>query len=334
MKTKTTNFTNFFLLTSIVLALFSCSIDRIENSENSATTATKEETKASKVTQSVVTVTYTDEAIAQEYAPQFLQDVDTTDGLCSNQSKSGSADWIAAVDYDGDWDTSNNWDNMVSGRNSGQLAPYIYYYVTYTETHFFILYSVYHPRDWTDILFLCSLDSHENDMEAVLITAERNADGNFGSIINAQTIWHSDVYDYTNSELLIISNTNTSKFFIEAKGHGIRKMNGSSDKDGSYIEYYYDGAPAVTPDKDSDNLPQTVHYNLLALESTLWLQRNNPLTVTGTALVGNNGDGSNKASTPWGWENGVLCKNPAQYLKDKYSWTNFSTNYISDTPIQ
>lgn len=75
---------------------------------------------------------YSDYEIAARYAPVFYQDVDTTDGLCSDQSKSGSADWISAVNYDGDWDTSNNWNNMVSGRDSGKLIPYIYYYVTYT----------------------------------------------------------------------------------------------------------------------------------------------------------------------------------------------------------
>ncbi|GAA4111341.1 hypothetical protein GCM10022393_08960 [Aquimarina addita] len=222
---------------------------------------------------------------------------------------------------------------MTGARDSGKLIPYVYYYVTYTETHFFVLYSVYHPRDWTDIPFLCSLDAHENDMEAVLITATRKPSGGFGGVIDAQTIWHTEVYDYTQGELLLNNNT-VAKLFIEAKGHGIRAYRGSSDKDGSYIQYYYNSETAVSPDKESDNLPQTVHYNLIPLETSLWLQRNNPLTITGTALVGDNGDGSNKASSPWGWENGVICKNPAQYLKSKYGWTGFSTDYISDTPIK
>jgi len=206
-------------------------------------------------------------------------------------------------------------------------------YVTYTETHFFILYSVYHPRDWTDIPFLCALDSHENDMEAVLITANRKPSGGFGGVIDAQTIFHTEVLDYTREELLL-NNTTVAKMFIEAKGHGMRRFRGSSDTDNSYIEYYYDAEPAVSPDRNANNSVQRINYNLVPLESTLWLQRNNPQTVTGTALVGNNGDGNNRASTPWGWEDGVLCKNPAQYLKDKYDWTDFSTTYISDTPIQ
>lgn len=170
-------------------------------------------------------------------------------------------------------------------------------------------------------------------MEAVLITANRKSSGGFGGVIDAQTIWHTEIYDYDRNDL-ILNNTTVASMFIEAKGHGIRKFNGSSDTDSSYIKYYHDSKQAVSPDKNANNTQQTVNYNLLPLESTLWLQRNNPETVIGTALVGDNGDGSNKASTPWGWENGVLCKNPAQYLKDKYNWTDFSTDYISDTPIQ
>jgi len=329
MKTQVKSiFNRTCLLLSIVILSVSCTTntdDVLVDPLSSAVTETTVNVESK--------VSYSDATIAEAYAPVFYQDVDTTDGLCSDQSKSGSADWITAVDYDGDWDTKNNWDNMVSGRDSGKLIPYVYYYVTYTETHFFILYSVYHPRDWTDIPFLCSLDTHENDMEAALITAEREEDGSYGDIIDVQTIFHSDVLDYAINEVTIES-AERVEFFIEAKGHGIRAFSDSKGTDGSYIKYYYNAAQAVTPDKDSNNLPQDVNYNLLPLESTLWLQRDNPLTVTGTAFVGDNGDGSNRASTPWGWENGVLCKNPAQYLKDKYNWTNFSTDYISDTPIQ
>ncbi len=318
MKTYVNYLNKLYLLFLGIFAI-SCSTDDTEVFEISESIESK--------------ISHSDAAIAARFAPVFFQDVDITDGWCSNQSKSGSADWITAVNYDGDWNTANNWDNMVSGRDAGKLIPYVYYYVTYTQTHFFILYSVYHPRDWTDIPFLCSLDSHENDMEAVLVTAVRKSNGGFGGVIDAQTIWHTEVRDYSADEILLQYPTRP-KMFIEAKGHGIRAYRGSSDQDNSYIEYYYNAAQAVSPDKESDNLPQRIHYNLLPLETTLWLQRNNPQTITGTALVGDNGDGSNKASSPWGWENGMICKNPAQYLKDKYGWSNFSTEYISDRPIQ
>lgn len=317
------NYKLYFLC--LCLLSFSCNVEEADSN------LLEESLETSKTSQSKVA--YSDKAIAAKYAPDFFQDVDTTDGVCRNQSKSGASDWFTAVNYDGDWNTKNNWENMVSARNSGKLLPYVYYYTTYTDTHFFILYSVYHPRDWTDIPFICSLDSHENDMEAVLITAKRNSNGSYGNIINAQTIWHTEIRDYNANEMLYTGNKKP-KMFIEAKGHGIRAFRGNSDVDASYIHYWYNTRPVVQPNKDSNNSKQVITYQLLALESTLWLQRNNPLTVTGKALVGDNGNGSNKASTPWGWENGVLCKNPAQYLKNKYGWSNFSTNYESDRPIR
>ena len=321
MKTITRHLAQKMCYLSLGILALSCSTDEQEINEVTLSATSSQG------------LTYSDFEIAEKYAPNFFQDVDTTDGWCSAQSKTGAADWITAVDYDGDWNTKNNWDNMVSGRSKGQLIPYVYHYVTYTETHFFILYSVYHPRDWTDIPFLCSLDAHENDMEAVLITAKRNSDGSYGDIINAQTIWHTEIRDYNANEMLY-TNKKKTKMFIEAKGHGIRAFKGSSDEDGSHIHYWQSRRTAVQPNRDLNNTKQIITYQLLALENTLWLQRDNPLTVTGKALVGDNGDGSNKASTPWGWEGGVLCKNPAQYLKDKYGWSNFSTDYISDTPIQ
>ncbi len=298
----------------------SCNDEIIENdTELTSTTINKTSEK-------------TDYQIAVNYAPVFFQDVDTTDGLCRNQSKSGSADWITAVNYDNDWNTKNNWENMVSGRDNGKLIPHVYYYVTYTETNYFILYSVYHPRDWTDVPFLCSLDSHENDMEGVLITANKGESGEFGEIINAQTIWHSSIYDYNKNEILLEGNQ--PQMFIEAKGHGMRAYAGSSDRDGSYIKYYFNGQPGVSPDKNSRNLPQNINYNLTSLSATLWQQRNNPLTFAGASFVGDNGNGSNRANAPWGWKGGTVCTNPAKFLKDKYNWTNFSTTYTSDRPIR
>lgn len=129
-------FNKSYLLLSIGILSISCTSDSNEVLEELSLNTIKEETILQ------AKVNHTDAAIAARFAPIFYQDVDTTEGICSNQSKTGSADWITAVDYDGDWITGNNWDNMVSGRDSGKLIPYVYYYVTYTETHFFILYSV------------------------------------------------------------------------------------------------------------------------------------------------------------------------------------------------
>jgi hypothetical protein len=55
-------------------------------------------------------------------------------------------DMLCAVDYDGDWDTSNNRKNIAHG-------------IAETGTHYYILYSYYHADDLT----------HENDLEGFLL---------------------------------------------------------------------------------------------------------------------------------------------------------------------
>ena len=47
-------------------------------------------------------------------------------------------------DYDNDWVATNNWDNL----HRTPLRAYMYYSVTETKTHWFVMYSSFHPRDY------------------------------------------------------------------------------------------------------------------------------------------------------------------------------------------
>lgn len=258
--------------------------------------------------------------VAEYYAPLIIQDVDITDGWCQGFSRTGSADWITNVDYDGDWKAYNNWENLVSARAEGNIKGNIYYNFASTSTHWFILYSVYHPRDWTD--FWCSFDSHENDMEGILIVASRDADGqSFGNIEYASTIFHSSKYNYESQDLIF--EDGRPVFFIEAKGHGIRKYNGSDDKDGSYIEYNYTGL-AEQPSEYASDLPQNVSYDLMSLNDELYWQKDNPDLFVVNAFRGDNYR-DNAANAPWGW--GDFCTDPANYIKSAFNLSNFSTTY-------
>ena len=272
--------------------------------------------------------------VAWYYAPFFLQDMDKTDGLCSNQSLTGASDWITRVNYDGDWNTKNNWENLLAAKGDGSLYPVIYYNIAVTQTQFYILYAAYHPRDWTDVPLLCSKDSHENDMEGVLIVAKRESDGSFGPVQKAVTKFHTGVKKYNASEL-IITNTNdgpSTKIFIEAKGHGMRKYKGSSDEDGTWIKYIRSVTGKV-PDRFKDT--QTLTYQLQSTKA-LWDRRNNTtLFSNAKAFVGDNGEGSNKASAPWGWEGGTMAKDPANYIKSLFNLpSTYKTTYIRERYIK
>ena len=77
-------------------------------------------------------------------------------------------DLITSVNYDGDWTTTNNWENLFSG---GDMSGVVYYTVIETPTHWYIEYGFYHPRDWSN----GSIEKeHENDFEGLLAVVSKD----------------------------------------------------------------------------------------------------------------------------------------------------------------
>ncbi|RYZ04582.1 MAG: hypothetical protein EOO73_23385 [Myxococcales bacterium] len=124
--------------------------------------------------------------LALRYGPIHHQDVHTRGA----HSLGGAADYITAVDFDGDDDASNNWDNAGDARFP--LAAHAYFSVVESATHWFITYLFFHPRDWSSSFFETE---HENDSEGVLITVARDG-SQFGSLRAAVTVVHSDFYSF------------------------------------------------------------------------------------------------------------------------------------------
>jgi len=80
------------------------------------------------------------EQLALRWAPVHVQYVNKKgkDGLA------GRADYITAVDFDGDWDMNNNWDNL--SNESHQLKAHVYYSIVQTSTHWFINYAFFSSK--------------------------------------------------------------------------------------------------------------------------------------------------------------------------------------------
>lgn len=106
--------------------------------------------------------------IAARWAPIHYQDTDPTDYF---------SDLIAKVDYDGNWDPTDNWDHVHAGHS---LDATVYYSVVETCTHWFIVYDYYHPRDWVDSRFQ---QEHENDFEEVLVIVRRAGGGSVEGLV-------------------------------------------------------------------------------------------------------------------------------------------------------
>lgn len=124
--------------------------------------------------------------LALRHAPIHHQEVHTRGG----HSLGGAADFISAVDFDGNFDARDNWDH--AGDPRFPLAASAYYSVVETATHWFITYQFFHPRDWSSTFFETE---HENDSEGVLLAVARDGT-HFGTLRAAVTVVHSDFYSY------------------------------------------------------------------------------------------------------------------------------------------
>lgn len=98
-------------------------------------------------------------AVAREYAPWVLHAADA--GRVRD-------DIPAAFDFDGDLDGGNNWDNLTRY----VIEPTLGYSVVGTETHWFLTYHLFHPRDWSDIDLGLHM-THEGDGENLQVVVRR-----------------------------------------------------------------------------------------------------------------------------------------------------------------
>lgn len=140
--------------------------------------------------------------LALRWAPIHVQRVSTK----GSDSLRGRSDYITSINFDGEWDTANNWANA----RRFPLKAHCYYSVVETATHWYILYAFYHPRDWArgrDFnplrgefgILSKSLDTHENDMQGLLAIVRRPGRvGNvaYGELLAVVTQSHRDFYSY------------------------------------------------------------------------------------------------------------------------------------------
>ncbi|MBI4868412.1 MAG: hypothetical protein HY816_15850 [Candidatus Wallbacteria bacterium] len=185
--------------------------------------------------------------IAAHWAPVVLQDTDDTNT---------AADWLTPVDYDGDWNTRNNWENLERWRSpvlkSLAQSAVAYWWVVETPTHWFVGYAFYHPRDWDDSHGLRGLaktlvydpiqslrgkgdGEHENDLEGALLTVRKEG-GTWGRLELMDTQAHNHFWQYgpkgvnrsiesdgkkrETIDAEIAMDAGRPCVFIEAKGHG------------------------------------------------------------------------------------------------------------------
>lgn len=287
--------------------------------------------------------------LVKRWAPIHYMDVDRT----GQYSEGGKSDYITAINYDGDWNALNNWDNLPNYSNS--LTAHCYYSVVETDTHWFITYAFFHPRDWTDVFFLYYFDQHENDLEGVLMAVKKDG-SQYGALQGAVTVSHSDFFSYNVPGSGLTSgqeNIDGSLQFAnysgaahpitaqEAKGHGLKAWP-QYDINGDGIIYY--PSMADIAEMPSDMYDSNVQYKLVDIFANggLWDLRFNTNLFNGPGGSFKSDYGSGGANAPWAWndgddgdvQTGEIATDPAK-LFDIYfdGLGNFSRNYINNKYI-
>lgn len=266
----------------------------------------------------------TDAELAARWAPVHYQDTDDTDY---------DADYLSPIDFDGEWDTLNNWEHQDD--SVARLTGAVYYSVVTTSTHWFLIYGYYHPRDWCDTLWCSSTDSHENDMEGVVLTVRRDG-STYGSFEAMVSVAHSHFYSYKPSSspytsgresidgtVLMQSYNGFSRptTWQESKGHGCKTWDGSNFGGGDGVVYF----PDVAGEAPSGGNDRFVPYRLVDIFASggLWGHRYDPVTFASWGTFRGDNGTDNSANAPWGWDDkddgsdlprGLLATDPAKLI--------------------
>lgn len=200
-------------------------------------------------------------------------------------------------DFDGNMSGEDNWEQAFTYIN--QFRAYVYYTFQESDSHYFLTYLFFHPRDTKQ------LAPHENDWEGARVTVAKDGSA-WGAFEKLETFSHGGFHQTTAPTWVNIQHP---AVWVEARGHGVEVFNDGifpNDCGGLGLGYHY-GVGAEIPDHCND---RSVGYDLIPFEDTLWPLRfgfSGPFAETATY---NNGayygrvfrdDDGCHAKPPWGW---------------------------------
>jgi|GEM_PF-532857 len=270
--------------------------------------------------------------LAMRWAPVVYQDLRNKETNAYNYNI--KEDMICKVNFDGDWNAWNNWENT----HEYPLVAASYYSVQETATHYFIGYHFFHPRDAAN----WDVDKHENDLEGITLCVQKDG-SEHGKLMALTTIKHSELKKYSDETEYIIFNSNIHwvveklltnwegrpEIFISsngnfwtdfgdwgAHGHGIEIHDGSANPGDDGVVYHV-AENGEVPDTEAilsseDPWANTCPYELVSINE-LWYRRlaysqNGPGLYSSFGEFG--GDDyvteDHHANAPWNWNNGGL----------------------------
>ncbi|MEP6569213.1 MAG: hypothetical protein ABJC10_05505 [Acidobacteriota bacterium] len=235
-----------------------------------------------------------DHDVAARFAPVFYQ-------ALGDKPRS---DYITNFDFDGDWRGDNNWEH--TDDPNFPLRGYLYYAVSETQTHFFIHYAVFHPRDYkggevkglilseiiregvkrgsehdpTGLMAEAGV-AHENDMEGALVVVAKDGENlERARVVFIEAFRHDDFAPYLTGEPapkgfgIFQTDKQSVLLYVEPKGHGIEAYSGDEKQTAKkqFLIYKFTGE-AEDPDKQKYG---SVGYELLPIQTSLWAKARIP----------------------------------------------------------
>ncbi|MGW8949592.1 hypothetical protein [Streptomyces sp. NPDC055709] len=245
-----------------------------------------------------------DPELAYRWAPVHYQD---------SSSSNYRADYLAPVDYDGNWNALDNWDNLDA--QAGGLKGTVYYAVSETSTHWYLTYAFFHPRDWKDSPL--NVFSHENDMEGQLEVVRKDG-SEYGTLEAVVTLAHDNFYSYTPpgspftdgqeniDATLVMQSFDGNEHptsFQEARGHGAYAWDGAQFPGGDGIVYRPSRGAGAVPAGGND---RDATYGLVDLTGagSLWERRSNAETYASWGTFRGDNGKDDAAHAPWAWDDG------------------------------
>lgn len=240
-----------------------------------------------------------DRALAARFAPVIHQRL--TPDVATHRF-----DYITRFDFDGDWIGNNNWAHAEDARYP--LKAYLYYAVIETETHYFITYADFHPRDWSleQGLYEQVLDkvkeklgvyfpeqareeaefNHENDMEGIMVVVRKGDEPGQAHLEAVETLAHNRFYKYLAPGSTLAENIRPEEtietegdrpvIYIESQKHGIKRYEEQDRRGGPVLIYRYGGRAEEPKPFEGTTVyapaKQEASYDLLPIYDTFWLR--------------------------------------------------------------
>jgi hypothetical protein len=196
------------------------------------------------------------ERLVARWAPVFAQ---------QQSAEHPERDRPLRVDFDGDWNATNDWQHLDGGVRHAEAVAYDS--VILTATHAFITYTLFYPRDWVEVVcvpYAC----HDNDLEVALVVVERGLAEADGALVLVETKTHHDYLATRGAEVALDAHGHPL-IAVESGGHGMHVVqHGRALEAGSHVFVPPEanaGARSASEAGES--------YRLLSLHETLWERR-------------------------------------------------------------